>query len=412
MQRLNAPITQPRGEHRGSRDSSLRVALYSHDTMGLGHVRRNSVVAQAVLRAWPDASIMLFVGSKEAGALSMPDGVEAVSLPAYRKELNGSYGSRCTGLSMAELVNLRSETLYAALLAFKPDILIVDKVPAGAFGELRTALHCLTQRYGTRVVLGLRDILDDPDTTEREWRSDGNSEVVRQYYGAIWVYGDPAVYDPSTEYPFLAEFRDRVQFVGYLDRAGHESRRPATNGSPESGTFLCMVGGGQDGDRLAEAFAQADIPDGKRGILLTGPFMGREAAHRIRQRARMRSGLKVIRFVSDARKLIERAEAVVAMGGYNTVCELLSFEKSALVVPRVEPRREQIIRAERLRDLGLIDMLHPNDLSPDSISRWLAGRKSSAAGARTYLNFAGAKAIAEQLLSLASPVRLVNARGA
>jgi predicted glycosyltransferase len=60
------------------------------------------------------------------------------------------------------------------------------------------------------------------------------------------------------------------------------------------------------------------------------------------------------------------------MGGYNTVCEVLSFSKHALIVPRVKPRREQIIRAERLRDLGLIGMLEPEHLSPQALSEWMA----------------------------------------
>jgi predicted glycosyltransferase len=52
------------------------------------------------------------------------------------------------------------------------------------------------------------------------------------------------------------------------------------------------------------------------------------------------------------------------MGGYNTTVELLAARKSALIVPRVEPRVEQLIRAERLSDLGLVEMIHPNDLTP------------------------------------------------
>jgi predicted glycosyltransferase len=62
--------------------------------------------------------------------------------------------------------------------------------------------------------------------------------------------------------------------------------------------------------------------------------------------------------------LIERAGAVVAMGGYNTTTELLAARKPALIVPRVEPRTEQLIRAERLASLGLVEMIHPRDLTP------------------------------------------------
>ena len=48
---------------------------------------------------------------------------------------------------------------------------------------------------------------------------------------------------------------------------------------------------------------------------------------------------------------------MVAMGGYNTFCEILSFDRRALLVPRSRPRLEQTIRAERAQALGLMRML-------------------------------------------------------
>jgi len=76
--------------------------------------------------------------------------------------------------------------------------------------------------------------------------------------------------------------------------------------------------------------------------------------------------------VPEPISLIERADRVIAMGGYNTCCEILSFEKHALIVPRVAPETEQWIRAQRLRDLGLVDVLHPDQLDARALSEWLA----------------------------------------
>jgi predicted glycosyltransferase len=81
--------------------------------------------------------------------------------------------------------------------------------------------------------------------------------------------------------------------------------------------------------------------------------------------------MRVLDFVSDPERLLQRADRVITMGGYNSVCEVLSAEKRALIVPRVAPRTEQLIRAERLQQLGLVDMLHPSMLSPDSLGEWL-----------------------------------------
>ena len=87
--------------------------------------------------------------------------------------------------------------------------------------------------------------------------------------------------------------------------------------------------------------------------------------------------------------LMRRADRVVAMGGYNTVYEALALEKHTLIVPRTTPRREQIIRAERLHGLGLVDMCSPERLTPRALSHWLAEPHSLRPSARTSLRFDG-----------------------
>jgi predicted glycosyltransferase len=74
----------------------------------------------------------------------------------------------------------------------------------------------------------------------------------------------------------------------------------------------------------------------------------------------------VIEFDNRMEDLIVNAKAIVAMGGYNTYCEILSFDKPALIIPRMVPRQEQLIRAIRATELGLVGMLHP-DLSADGM---------------------------------------------
>src|SRR5215472_16883787 len=100
--------------------------------------------------------------------------------------------------------------------------------------------------------------------------------------------------------------------------------------------------------------------------------MATDVRERLQQCANSNPRLRVVSFITEPTLLVERAERIVAMGGYNTVCEVLSFDKRALIVPRTKPRREQIIRAERLRDLGLIDLLQIEQVSPRAIEEWIA----------------------------------------
>ena len=65
--------------------------------------------------------------------------------------------------------------------------------------------------------------------------------------------------------------------------------------------------------------------------------------------------------------LMQKAAAIVAMGGYNTFCEILSFDKPALIVPRTSPRLEQHIRAVHAEGLGLVRMLSEHQAGRDPL---------------------------------------------
>jgi predicted glycosyltransferase len=136
--------------------------------------------------------------------------------------------------------------------------------------------------------------------------------------------------------------------------------------------ILCMVGGGQDGEQLAEAFVGLELPLHSRGVLVAGPFMPPDVLRRLRHRAFRSQRMRVLDFVHEPDALVARADRVITMGGYNSICSSLSFAKRTLVVPRVRPRREQAIRAERLRELGLVDVLSSDDISSQRIAEWLA----------------------------------------
>ncbi|HYO49786.1 MAG TPA: glycosyltransferase [Chloroflexia bacterium] len=356
-----------------------RIALYSHDAMGLGHMRRNLLVAQTLACPPLDSVVLMLAGAGEAGTFGMPPGVDCVTLPALRKGGNGSYRSRSLDMPFDEIISIRAHIIRAALQAFDPDVLIVDKVPRGIGGELTQSLDYLHARGHTRCVLGLRDVLDEPEAVHREWGQDGNEDALRAYYDAVWVYGDPAVYDMVREYSLSPDIEAKVHYTGYLDQCkrlgavGEDADRQfRALRLPNSRLVLCLVGGGQDGDRLAEAFAQVSLPPRAYGVIVTGPYMPAEVQRRLHTLASTNLRLRVLDFVPEPAVLLSRADRVIAMGGYNTTCEILSFGKPALIVPRVKPRLEQWIRAERLRDMGLLDVLHPDGVTPQALTDWLA----------------------------------------
>jgi len=353
-----------------------RIVMYSHDTQGLGHIRRNILISRALCCGGEAPVILLLSGLREAAAFAMPSGVDCVTLPSLGKGANGQYFPRSLDMPMADLIDVRSRAITAVLRSFDPDVMIVDKAPTGIFDELMPGLELLKSR-DRRIVLGLREILDDPAAVRAEW-SDGDYEAtIRAYYDQVWIYGDRDVYDTVSEYDFAPDIAARTRFTGYLNPLDSDEDRSATGPDLLAGLRLedgpldlCVVGGGRDGAPLAEAFLQCRLPGA--GVLVTGPLMPAENRQRLQKLAADRPSVRVLEFVTDPCPLFERADRVIAMGGYNTICEIMAFRKKALIVPRVEPRTEQLIRAECFSRRGLLDMLHPDDLSPAALSSWIA----------------------------------------
>lgn len=271
-----------------------RIVLYSHDTMGIGHARRNLLLAQTLSGPPLFASVLCIGGMQEARRFPRPDRVDCVTLPALHKRINGGYRSRNLPVPIRELIALRAHTIHAAVRAFDPDVFVVDKVARGALGELDLTLEHLRHRGRTRCVLGLRDVLDEPGIVRREWRRDGTAQTIRDFYDALWIYGDPAVYDAVHEYGFSDRIAARARFTGYLDQCvrlrldvGREDGAAGRLPAPPGPLALCLTGGGQDGERLAEAFALAPLPAEMHGVVVAGPMMpyaARERLHRLADR--------------------------------------------------------------------------------------------------------------------------------
>jgi len=243
--------------------------------------------------------------------------------------------------------------------SFAPDLLIVDHKVLGLNGELSDVLH-RARANGVRTILGLRDIIDSPETVAREWNHPRVRQALAHEYDRVCVYGSPQVFDPRVEYPVPPELRERVEFVGYVVRQDGPGRAPAVPAlRPE---VLVTVGGGEDGAERIDLYLEAleEAPVAWDSTIVLGPLLDASRARKIKRRARLLSGVTVHRSHSDVPRLLRRASAVVGMAGYNTVTEILQARTPAVLCPRSFPRREQLIRAERLAALGLVECLpHP-----------------------------------------------------
>ena len=351
----------------------LRIVLYSHDSVGLGHVRRNLALAHALNNQLPGligrpVTGILITGTALAPAFRLPGGWDWVLLPGVAKDSAG-YLPRNLALPMHEFVPLRARLLQATLAGFSPHLVVVDRHATGVHGELETALRLARTAGPVRVVLGLREVLDSPAAALTEWDRMGGPRMVKALFDTIWVYGDPAVHDPlaAGEIPFA--LRKLIRYTGYLAEG-----RPAVSGTSCMPGRYCMttVGGGSDGYALASVAVATPVPDGLGHLVVAGPEMPAEQLNDLRLRAR--PGVKVVAAVDDTVFHIRHAAAVVAMGGYNTVCEIMSTPVPALIVPRTQSRAEQRIRAASLAAAGFLEQHEVGTLTPEILAGWLASR--------------------------------------
>ena len=353
------------------RRSCFNILMYSHDTYGLGHIRRTMAIANH-LRS-PETNILILTGSPIVGRFTLPEQIDFVRIPGMIKRTNEEYLPLSIKINPQHALDIRMNLIKATAKTFQPHLFIVDKEPQGLKKEVLPTLKWLKRSLpGTRTILGLRDVMDDAESTRKDWLDKGVYQVMEDLYSEIWVYGIRDFYDPITEYRIPETISKKMTFTGYIPRrvpgkktVNKIKRKHGAN----KGDKLVVVtaGGGGDGYAMMDIFLK--MLEAKKGpaqfktVFITGPFMPRDERDRISERAKA-VGAKAWHFYRRMEEILAAADLVVSMGGYNTICEILSQQSPCLIIPRETPRREQLIRAEVLKEQNLADYIRWNEYSP------------------------------------------------
>jgi predicted glycosyltransferase len=365
-----------------------RILMYSHDTFGLGHLRRCRTIAHSLVENYRGLSILIISGSTIAGAFDFRVRVDFVKIPSVIKLHNGEYTSLSKHTDLHQTLTMRQSIIRHTAETFDPDIFIVDKEPLGLQGELEETLSYLKTR-GTTMILGLREVMDAPHLLKAEW---GKRDVIRKvglFYDSIWVYGPSGFNDPLAGLDVPSAVRGRMNYVGFLERHLPHSEVPTRH--PEGDYILVTTGGGGDGADLIHNVLDAYRYDSSlkmRTLIVLGPFMPTRKRSKLLKKGSGLPHVEIIEFDNRMENLIAGARGVVGMCGYNTFCEILSFDKPALMVPRITPRQEQLIRAQRAAALGLIDVLMPHEAEdPERFAKALAALPSRSPPSRVMPAF-------------------------
>jgi predicted glycosyltransferase len=361
------------------KSDSLRIAIYSQDGFGLGHMQRTCSIAWEIYRLRPDASILTFSDSQLGQFFPISPHHDYIKLPSIAKDSPGKWQATHLSMSFPEILHLRKQLISNVLLNYTPDIFLVDHMPHGAMGELLPALEAIKHsRIHTQVVLGLRDILDSPEVTINRWQVEGAYDVIERYYARILVFGMRDVYDVVEKYQIPESEARKVYYCGYVTNLATENHasdiraRYLADKSTDTRLIVVMAGGGADAYTMMSTLMDA-LPKVLENhpcivAVITGPFMPAELIDDLNRRARQLP-IHMMESVNDSISYISAADLVIAMAGYNTSVEILSMKKSAILIPRAGPSAEQRTRARLFADKHWVDMLDPDELTPDNLAQ-------------------------------------------
>lgn len=350
-----------------------RLMVFSHDTFGLGHLRRSVALIRGLCARYPGLSVLLVTGSPMAHRFAMPPGVDYVKLPALQKVGVEDYSARTLQIPDSDIQELRANLILHTARDYRPNVLLVDHSPEGSKGELRPTLEWLDAHGDCVRILGLRDVVDAPEAVCQHWQDKGLYELIEQNYDHVAVYGDPSHFDVVGGYRLPPAIAARVTYMDYVcshDGAERPGRQSLDRQDPRPVVAVTIGGGDGGGDTVVVPFLQmmrqfADQIDFRAEVVL-GPLVDRETQRRCEELAQ---GLPVQlhEFVESTDSLLRRADLVISTAGYNTVTDILSLARRWVLIPRVLYREEQRIRGQILQARGLCSYLDPEDVTVERL---------------------------------------------
>lgn len=353
---------------------SARVFFHVQHLLGIGHLRRAATLARALAEGGFD--VLLVSGGAPVTGLTL-GAARFHQLPPLRaadetlREL-----SRLDGTPLDEAFRAaRVKALLDLLRAEAPDILITEQFP---FGRTRLRFELLplleaakAMNPRPRIVSSVRDVVRRSASPQRVSES---VEIIEKFFDSVLIHADPKVVEFARSFAGWERIKTRVLYTGYV--AEHELvRSPAHEGSvPEGGgDVVVSAGGGAVGAPLLHAALLArpktPLADRTWRLLVGANMPAAERAALDGSAGGKGKGIVIEAARPDFTTLLARATLSISQAGYNTIIETLCCADRAVLVPFGTAREtEQADRAALLAERGMVAVVPPGTLSPDSLA--------------------------------------------
>jgi predicted glycosyltransferase len=351
----------------------MRIFFHVQHLLGIGHLRRAATLARAL--AADGFDVLLVSGGAPAPGVHLGQARFYQLRPVRAVDESLRDLCRLDGTPLDDAFrHVRTNQLLALFQAERPDILITEQFP---FGRTRLRFELLPLIEAAKslnprpvIVSSVRDVVRRA-SPERVAEA---VTIVESAFDAVLIHADPTLVDFARSFTGWDAISARAHFTGFVAEAALACRPASRAGSDE---VVVSIGGGAVGAPLLEAAIAArprtplaghlwrllvgpNLPAADRPVLLAGEGIVIEPAR------------------ADFTTLLANATLSISQAGYNTVIETLSCADRAVLVPFGTAREtEQADRARLLGDRGMVAVVPPGTLSPetlaDAVRRALAG---------------------------------------
>jgi predicted glycosyltransferase len=341
------------------------VLFHVQHLLGIGHLKRAEILAQAMAQEGLDVTVayggvpVAEVPFRAVKVAPLPPATIAnEDFSTLLDESGKPIGEAWRGARRDALLALKRET--------DPDVVLIELFPFGrrqfAFELIPLLDEIHAERNRARVVTSVRDVLV---ASSKPGRDAERVEIVRRYFDAVLVHGDPALIPFGATFRAAEEIADLIHHTGYVVAQRVESASDA--GLDE---VIVSAGGGAVGGPLLRAAvsARALTPlAGKVWRLLTGPNLPEPEFQALTASTDDRTVVE--RFRPDFPELLRNAALSISQAGYNTTMDILATGARAVVIPyETRGETEQRLRAEILAAKGVVTLLRAAELSPERLA--------------------------------------------
>ena len=286
------------------------------------------------------------------------------------KQPNLPHQSRSLNIELTETLKIRRKIVQSIAKTFKPDAVLIAQDPLEFPDEMRRILGYIREKFaGTKVIWSLPDLVGESQSIIRQWQKNKIYDLFQKHCDEIWVYGIKDVFDHIHEYRIPPVIADKMHHMGYLQTNGVSGNGVPKNGSAPN--VLITVGSGIDGHKVIDNYLNfletrnSSVPF--KSFIFTSPMMPSQQKSSLMERAQKLPNVVIHRFSKKFLQYLESAHLVVCTGGYNTLCEILSSEKNAVLVPCRDRFNEHILRSNIFQKLDKFKLLSPEELSPEKL---------------------------------------------